>query len=250
MEIEPSPKSLIIFKGSPMVRFVGLLYTTLARPKRSTDTLAPGIPELIATPQKSSPNTAPSARIVGGVYALIEAIHKKLKCPVVLSTEVLELTQIADKIDVKTNKESYEVDYVVSTLPPRLAAHSIIYNPELSKETMTQFKNIPTWMGYAAKCVIEFEDAFWREEGLSGFAFSHVGPLGEIHDACTKQSAALFGFLSSNAKLENIEEQVVNQLVRVYGTKASKPKNIYVIDWKKQKYTSTLLDTKLLFSVR
>ena len=63
-------------------------------------------------------------------------------------------------------------------------------------------QNIPTWMGYSAKCVVEFETAFWKEEGLSGFAFSHLGPLGEIHDACTEETAAIFGFLHSQAKME------------------------------------------------
>ena len=97
-------------------------------------------------------------------------------------------------------------------------------------------------MGYAAKCVIEFEEAFWREEGLSGFAFSHLGPLGEIHDACTEEQAALFGFLHSQADMNVLEAQIKAQLLRVYGEKASNPKQIYLIDWKKEPYTSTYLD--------
>ena len=190
----------------------------------------------------NSPTSAPSARIKGGVMKIVKALEKKLKVSLMLNTQVLSLTQNNTGIEVQTDQEKYEADYVISTLPPRLAEESIVYKPELPEALKYQFQNIPTWMGYSVKCVIEYDEAFWREEGLSGFAFSHFGPLGEIHDACTENSAALFGFLHSRAEFENIEENVVDQLTRLYGKKASKAKKIYLIDWKKEKYTSTHLD--------
>lgn len=190
----------------------------------------------------NSPSSAPSARIKGGVSEIIYTLEKKLDVSIALRTKVLSVTQGDNGIIVKTDKGNYEADRVVSTLPPRLALESIDYTPELPEEIKDQFQKIPTWMGYASKCVITYDAPFWREEGLSGFAFSHLGPLGEVHDACTEETAALFGFLHSRAELENIEENIVKQLTRMYGEKASYPKNIYLIDWKKEKYTSTLLD--------
>ena len=190
----------------------------------------------------TSPASAPSARIKGGIFALVHALAEKVDASIVLGTKVLSVTQNETKLLVVTDNETYEVDRVISTLPPRLAAQSIVYTPELPEALKAQFQNIPTWMGYSAKCVIEFEEVFWREEGLSGFAFSHLGPLAEIHDACTEDKTALFGFLHSQAKLDNIEAKILEQLIRIYGEKASKPKNIYLIDWKKEQYTSTLLD--------
>jgi len=189
-----------------------------------------------------APSSAPSARIRGGITAIVNALAGKLKTVPILDTEVLSLTRSNDSILIETTHRSYEADLVLSTLPPRLAAETIVYHPELPSSIKSQFENIPTWMGYAAKCVIEYDTPFWREEGLSGFAFSHLGPLGEVHDACTEETAALFGFLHSRAELENIEENIVKQLIRMYGEKASNVKNIYLIDWKKEKYTSTLLD--------
>jgi len=115
------------------------------------------------TQRFNSPSSAASARVVGGVSTLINALHSKLENRVILNTQVLELLDNSDKIEVTTNNNSYEVDYVVSTLPPRLAAKSLVYSPELPIETITKFNNIPTWMGYSAKCVIEFDEAFWRE---------------------------------------------------------------------------------------
>ncbi len=189
-----------------------------------------------------SPASSPSARIQGGISALVEALEKQVSRPIVLNTKVLSITQKEEKLFVQTDKGSYEADRVISTLPPRLAAQSIHYDPKLPEALQAQFENIPTWMGYSAKCVIEFEDAFWKEEGLSGFAFSHLGPLSEIHDACTENTAALFGFLHSKADLTSFEKDLRAQLIRIYGQQAAEPKNIYLIDWKKEKYTSTFLD--------
>jgi len=186
--------------------------------------------------------TAPSFRIRGGITQMVMALEKRFELPVNLNEKVLSLTQSNEKIVVQTTKRTYEADRVISTLPPRLAVESIAYAPGLSEVLRAKLQNIPTWMGYSAKCVIEYTDAFWREEGLSGFAVSHLGPLGEIHDACTQDKAALFGFVHSSAKYENFEEDVIKQLTRIYGRSAAYPSKVHLVDWKKEPYTSTSLD--------
>ena len=186
--------------------------------------------------------TVPSFRIRGGITQMIMALEKRLETPVNLNEKVLSLTQSNEKIAVKTTEKTYEADKVISTLPPRLAVESIVYAPALPQALHTQMQKIPTWMGYAAKCVIEYPDAFWREEGFSGFAISHLGPLGEIHDACTQDKAALFGFVHSHAKYENLQEDIIQQLTRLYGRKAANPSKFHLVDWKKEPYTSTRLD--------
>jgi len=186
--------------------------------------------------------TAPSYRIKGGISQMVLALENRLENPVNLNEKVLSLTYLNEKVVVKTTAQTYEADKVISTLPPRLAVESIEYFPSLPEALHTELKNIPTWMGYSAKCVIEYSDAFWREEGLSGFTVSHVGPLGEIHDACTQDKAALFGFLHSYAKYDNLEEDILKQLTRLYGKKAANPSKFHLVDWKKEPYTSTPLD--------
>ena len=189
-----------------------------------------------------APHTTPSYRIKGGITALVMALEKRLKDPVKLNEKVHALTQSDQMISVKTESGVYEVERVISTLPPRLAMQSLDYFPVLSLELQTKLQHIPTWMGYSAKCVIEYPDAFWRKEGLSGFAVSHLGPLGEMHDACTEDKAALFGFIHSYAKYDNFEEAVTQQLIRLYGQNAANPSKVYFVDWKKETYTSTALD--------
>lgn len=193
--------------------------------------------------QRFNPSVgAPSYRVKGGIGQIVVALEKRLDKPVNLNETVIALTELDEKVIVKTLADRYEVDRVISTLPPRLATQSIEYFPALPSVLYTQLQNIPTWMGYSAKCVIEYPEAFWREEGLSGFAVSHLGPLGEIHDACTADKAALFGFVHSHAKFESLEEDIIRQLIRLYGGKAQSPSGIYLVDWKKERYTSTPLD--------
>jgi monoamine oxidase len=190
----------------------------------------------------NAPRGAPSYRVKGGIRQIVAALEKRLDKAVKLNEKVISVTQSDEKITVKTEFDLYEVDQVISTLPPRLAVESIEYFPGLTEELHKQLQLIPTWMGYSAKCVIEYPEAFWREEGLSGFGVSHFGPLGEIHDACTIDKAALFGFLHSYAKYNNLEEAVIKQLIRLHGQKAANPSMIYFVDWKKETYTSTALD--------
>ena len=194
----------------------------------------------------NAPSTAPSYRIKGGISQMVMALGKRLNKPVNLNEKVLSLTQSNEMIVVETSAKTYEADKVISTLPTRLAVESIEYFPALPATLYTQLQNIATWMGYSTKCVIEYPDAFWREEGLSGFAFSHVGPLGEIHDASTEDKAALFGFLHSSAKEEKREEYIIGQLIRRYGKQAAEFSNIYFVDWKKEIYSSSSLDARPL----
>jgi len=182
----------------------------------------------------------------GGLQMLINALEKQLKSPVILESKVNSLTYSNNGVTVQTEHKSYESDEVISTLPPRLALQNIVYSPPLPMQLQTQLQNIPTWMGYAAKCVVEYPYAFWREEGLSGFAFSHVGPLGEIHDASTEDKAALFGFLHSSAKEEKREKELIEQLIRLYGKQAAEFSNIYFVDWKQEIYSSSSLDARPL----
>ena len=54
----------------------------------------------------------------------------------------------------------------------------------------------PVWMGGTVNVVARYERPFWRDGGLAGSAFSHVGPLRQIHDVSGRggEPAALFGF--------------------------------------------------------
>ncbi|MGB5964374.1 MAG: FAD-dependent oxidoreductase [Sulfurimonadaceae bacterium] len=196
--------------------------------------------------QFTPPPSAPSGRIRGGIIALVKALESNLILNTIkLSNAVIAVENRDNSLLVKTADTLYEADIVLNTLPPRLALESITYEPELPTVLTTQLASIPTWMGSSAKCTIEFETPFWREKGLSGFAFSHVGPLGELHDACTEDKAALFGFFHSQAH-DKSEEAVKAQMIRLFGDDAKQIKNIYITDWTKELFTSVKADHRPL----
>jgi len=193
------------------------------------------------------PSSAPSGRIKGGVIALLEALEKKLILDTIkLNSTVLSIEDHGKedhgkKVMVITQEKHYEADLVINTLPPRLAVSSITYTPELPTDLINRLSNIPTWMGNAAKCTIVFKTPFWRQQGLSGFGFSHVGPLGEIHDACSEEKAALFGFFHAKAQ-DKSEAAVRAQIRRLFGNKAEEIEKIYIIDWRQEVYSSVQAD--------
>lgn len=193
-----------------------------------------------------APPSSTSYRIEGGISQIVWALEKQLHSPVRCNEKVISMRYDGENIIIKTKEKTFLVDKVVSTLPPRLAVESIEYEPVLPLSLQTKLYNIPTWMGYSSKCVIEYPEAFWRDEGLNGFAISHLGPLSEIHDACTRDKSALFGFVHSQFEGEDLESNILEQLTRMYGPKASQPSNIYIVDWKKEVFTSTKQDAQPL----
>jgi len=192
-----------------------------------------------------APPSAPSGRIQGGVITLINKLAGKLRPgSICLNSAVTAIEEQASHLLVKTLDQTYEADIVLNTLPPRLAVESIDYLPELDAALHAELSSLPTWMGHSAKCTIEFDKPFWREKGLSGFGFSHVGPLGELHDACTDK-AALFGFFNTQA--ENRDEEAVRlQMQRLFGDDTKRIRNIYIADWTKERFTSVSADHRAL----
>jgi len=194
-----------------------------------------------------APPSAASARMDGGLEKLIEALASKLPSEILyLNEEVVSICQDKSALLVQTKNDEYKAEYVLSTLPPRVAVENIEYIPSLDEETKRKLKSIPTWMGNSAKCVVEFEKAFWKDEGLSGFVYSPLGPLGEIHDASTQEKAALFGFINAKASTTNIEEDIRRQMQRLFADKSKLIRKIYFTDWREEKFSSTLSDRKAL----
>jgi len=191
------------------------------------------------------PHSAPSSRVYGGLYQLIKTLSAKLiSTDIRLNQEVQSISEVDSLLQVQTDTHHFKADYVISTLAPRLACEHISYEPALSDTARDTMLKTPTWMGHTAKCVIEFSEAFWRENRLSGFVFSHIGPLGEIHDASTAEQPALFGFLHPKASTSQIETDVKEQLKRLFGNKSDLMTNIYFIDWREERFSSSRHDYK------
>jgi monoamine oxidase len=189
------------------------------------------------------PSNAPSGRIKGGVGELIDRLKAKLnRTTIHLNKPILSVSEIGDEVSLQSDWELYTFDEVIITLPPRLIIESLVFEPPLPSDAQGIFENIPTWMGHSAKCVIEFKSPFWREMGLSGFCFSHSGPMGEIHDACIEGKYALFGFINVHANMSTIEEDVHHQCQHLFGRAGENIFNFYCVEWRKEPFTAVVQD--------
>ena len=100
------------------------------------------------------------------------------------------------------------------------------------------------WMGGIVKAVAVYDRAFWRGLGLAGAAISHVGPFRELHDHSGPDAspAALFGFAGSDQLAGATSEQVAatftDQLSRLFGPGAAQPRQVHVLDWSRERWTS------------
>ncbi len=197
-----------------------------------------------------------SARIVGGVRSLIDAVSANLPLGTVeLNTRVTGIHLDEEgTITLSTGKKkSIRARAVILALPPRIVARHIAFSPALPAELMTSLVDKPTWMGGQAKVVAIYNRPFWREDGLSGQVTSWAGPLQEIHDASPDTgSGALFGFFGGPAKMrqelgeERVLKLVVDQLTRVFGSSAEKPISLLYKDWSRDPYTTVDEDSEPL----
>jgi len=180
---------------------------------------------------------------------LCERLSGRLqKSKILLNHEVTGCSyEHGDVVHVQTNKADFEAELVLNTLPPRVAA-ILEYKPFLKEEVYNKLQTVPTWMGYIIKVVVVYDKPFWREAGLSGFAFSHKDPLSEIHDASTAKEGALFGFASARNAQNVSKEAVIEQLVDIFTEKARDYLKIYIKNWNEEKYSATPQDITPLSS--
>lgn len=128
-----------------------------------------------------------------------------------------------------------EARHVVLAVPPALAVDAIEFVPGLPDRLAGLASITPVWMGSMVKVVARFERPFWREQGLSGSAISHVGPLREVHDMSGPggEPAAVFGFAPTRAgEAPPSERAIVDQLVTIFGPDAAAPLEVVIADWR------------------
>ncbi|MET4074412.1 FAD-dependent oxidoreductase [Hymenobacter sp. UYCo722] len=191
-------------------------------------------------------------RLPGGAAALCRTLARQLPAgSLLLNARVTQLCAPAGHTDVtvallqEDAPRTYRGSAVIVALPPRLAAHSLRFTPDLPPALQQVMRAVPTWMAYSMKVVAVYATPFWRADGWSGFGASQVGPLGEIHDAspATGPLGALFGFLAPmhplrNAPLAQRQAAVVQQLGRLFGPAALKPLAYHELDWSQEPLTS------------
>lgn len=162
---------------------------------------------------------AGSLRVEGGTQSLTDALAASLPTSRLHSATRVRGVDRERGVRLDDGRH-WPADHVVLALPPRIAA-SLDSTPALALEQARALPHVPTWMAGHARFVAVYEAPFWRENGLSGDAMSHAGPLVEIHDASPRASrpGALFGF---------------------YGVPAARdPRHTHLQDWAFEPATAT-----------
>jgi monoamine oxidase len=189
-------------------------------------------------------------RFAGGAQELCHRLAARLPAGTVsLGTEVtavmtndtgVTVTAMADEGEVRISAGA-----VIVAVPPRLAWAGIAFDPPLPPDVTEAMQATPTWMATAVKCIATYESAFWREDGLSGLAFSRVGPLFEVHDGSSGDGSTgvLWGFLSAHHDVRDLSPEerarsVFAQLGRLFGPPAADPLRYVERDWSNDPYTN------------
>lgn len=201
------------------------------------------------------PMQPPSFRVAGGMAALVERLQADVAPDALrLSHPVcrIERTGNGVLVDVgeldRTPWARFQARNVILALPPRLAAATIWFAPELSHTMAQSMLQIGTWMAGQAKFCAYYQEPFWRRLGLSGQAFSERGPLSEIHDGSNHGDGphGLTGFVGLPAVQRNqhsrLTEQILAQLATLFGPMASAPTAFFYQDWAREPFTATEYD--------
>lgn len=202
---------------------------------------------------------AGARRIQGGAYRLIETLLGLL--PTSSLKPRHQLQQVIDRQDhvelvFEHDAKPLHVHarQVVLTLPPRLLARRVNFQPALDTRLQELMLATPTWMAGHAKALIRYPRSFWRESGLSGSALAvyQGAAMAEIFDASASDGsyAALSGFMGLPVQLrrqyhDDLEALILEQLVRLFGKAAAQPDEIRICDWCEDPFTA-ITDDELL----
>ncbi len=203
------------------------------------------------------PMEPPGWRLDGGMISLVNGLLARIPENVIrLNHPVCEIEQRDQGIQVTVGHLDAEpvcrinASRVILAVPPRLAARSILFTPDLPYDLTQAMLRASTWMAGQAKFFALYDHADWRNLGLSGQGFSLCGPLGEIHDGSgeTESAFGLTGFVGIPALRRKNQETMIpailNQLTLLYGEGAGQPVRIYYQDWAKDPLTATEYDQR------
>ncbi|XPF96463.1 FAD-dependent oxidoreductase [Colwellia sp. RE-S-Sl-9] len=187
--------------------------------------------------------------------ALINTLYNKLNPNnIKTSHAVIQVKQENGSWTVTVKQQGntvvFKANNLILALPPRMIIQHLTPTNWASISLQKALKQVPTWMAAQAKFIATYPTPFWREQSLSGQAFSQQGPMQEIHDACANNepSYALFGFIGipaisrSQYSEAQIKQACLSQLALLYGEQAKKVENTYFKDWATSEYITSELD--------
>ena len=200
------------------------------------------------------PSYMESMRVVGGMDRLIDGLVKEIpERAIELDYAVSAVRSVKGSWEISCNdddKSDLIAERVIIAAPPRVIIDKLEVSGRGLQPLITALTRVPTWMAAQAKFVASYKTPFWREQGLSGQAFSRVGPMAEIHDASAadNDSFALFGFIGIPAAKrlsiprDELKQACLAQLVKIFGDQSLDVEKTYLLDWAENEFIASSAD--------
>jgi monoamine oxidase len=131
----------------------------------------------------------------------------------------------------------------IVAVPPALAGR-IGYRPTMPGWRNQLTQRVP--MGSVIKVHAIYEEPFWRQEGLSGFAVSDNGPVTVVYDDCPEDGSpgVLVGFIEGEqariwARRNRADRRarILACLVDLFGPRAGRPRELLERSWAEEEYS-------------
>ena len=180
---------------------------------------------------------AQESRLEGGSQQLALSLAGRLGDVVRLGVPVTAIRQDDEGVEVTHDGGVVRAGRAVVAVPPTLAGR-IRYSPALPplRDQLTQ--QVP--MGYIVKVQVAYPEPFWREEGLSGNAFSLDDEVSVIFDNSPPDLSCgvLLGLVEGEharkaGKLppEERKDLILSVFAKFFGPRAADPDEYVERDW-------------------
>lgn len=182
-------------------------------------------------------------RVVGGLQQVPLLLAERLGDDVHLGHPVRTLEWGEDGVVAVTDDLTVRARSAVLALAPVLY-NRISFVPALPRRQHQMHQHLS--MGFVIKVHAVYETPFWREQGLSGTAFSPYELSHEAYDNTNHgdERGTLVGFVSDqNAddlfalSAEERKERILESLSHYYGPEAKNPVVYYESDWGSEEWT-------------
>ncbi|AZS48279.1 MULTISPECIES: flavin monoamine oxidase family protein [Microbacterium] len=182
-------------------------------------------------------------RVVGGLQQVPLRLAERLGQDVLLNQPVRSLEWSDAGVVATTDELTVRARHAILAHAPVLYSR-ISFDPPLPRRQHQLHQHLS--MGFVIKVHAVYDRPFWREQGLSGTAFSPYELSHEAYDNTNHgdERGTLVGFVSdANAdgvfelSAEERKERILESLSHYYGPEAKNPVVYYESDWGSEEWT-------------
>ncbi|MFA4841943.1 MAG: NAD(P)/FAD-dependent oxidoreductase [Agrococcus sp.] len=182
-------------------------------------------------------------RVVGGLQSVPLGLAAGLGDRVVLDAPVRRIEHDEDGVTVFSDRGTVRGRRVIVAMPPNLFSR-IDYQPPLPRRQHQLHQHLS--LGLVIKVHAVYDRPFWRDNGLSGTAFSPYELVHEAYDNSNHEDdkGTLVGFVSDEhadavfaLPAEERKQRILASLVDYFGEEAGEPIVYFESDWGTEEWT-------------